>query len=126
MVVVSGPIRVGSIGVILIRLIRVIAMAGIQMIGVGHIPVVLVLRGFALVVVIAMLHIPVVRVWWLRWRAIQMARAGEVGMIKVRRGVAVIPVERSIGVIGMSAVGVVIENVVAMRVGVIAMIAVGI
>ena len=31
-VVVSGPIRVGNISVILIRRIRVIAMAGIQMI----------------------------------------------------------------------------------------------
>src|SRR4051812_16942345 len=101
-------------------------MARIQMIGVGHIPVVLVRGGLALVVVIPMLHIPVVRVRWLRWRAIQMARAGEVGMIKVRRGVAVIPMERSIDVIGMPAVGVVIERFVAMRIGVIAMIGVGI
>ena len=36
-VVVNGSIRVGNISVILIRRIRVIAMAGIQMIYVGHI-----------------------------------------------------------------------------------------
>ena len=41
-VVVSGPIRVGNISVILIPRIGVIAMAGIQMIDVGHIQVVVV------------------------------------------------------------------------------------
>ena len=111
---------------ILIRIIRVIAMAGIQMIGVRDIPVILVLRGVALVVVIAMLHIPVVRVWWVRWRAIQMAWAGEVGMIKVRRDVAVISMKRSIDVIGMPGVGVVIEREIAMRISVIAVVAVGV
>ena len=44
-VVVSGPIRVGNISVILISRIRVIAMAGIQMIDVGHIQVVVVRGG---------------------------------------------------------------------------------
>ena len=63
-VVVSGPIRVGNISVILIRRIRVIAMAGIQMIYVGHIQVVVVRGGRAVVDVIAMAHIPVVRVRW--------------------------------------------------------------
>jgi hypothetical protein len=43
-VVVGGAIRVGNISVILIRRIRVIAMAGIQMIDVEAIPVVVV-RG---------------------------------------------------------------------------------
>ena len=60
---------------ILIRRIRVIAMAGIQMIYVGHIEVIVVRRGIAIVVVIAMAHIPVVRVRWLLRRAIEMARA---------------------------------------------------
>ena len=123
-VVVSGPIRVGNISVILIRRIRVIAMAGIQMIDVGHIQVVVVRGGIAVVVVIAMAHIPVVRVRWVLNRAIQMARAGEVVVISVGGGVAVIPMERIIEVIGMPGVGVVIERVIAMRVGVIAMIAV--
>ena len=123
-VVVNGPIRVGNISVILIRRIRVIAMAGIQMIDVGHIQVVVVRGGIAVVVVIAMAHIPVVRVRWLLSRGIQMARAGEVVVISVGGGVAVIPMERIIEVIGMPGVGVVIESVIAMRVGVIAMIAV--
>ena len=109
-VVVSGSIRVGNISVILIRRIRVIAMAGIQMIYVGHIQVVVVRGGIAVVVVIAMAHIPVVRVRWLLNRAIQMARAGEVVVISVGGGVAVIPMERIIEVIGMPGVGVVIET----------------
>ena len=78
--------------------------------------------GIAVVVVIAMAHIPVVRVRWLLTRAIQMARAGEVVVISVGEGVAVIPMERIIEVIGMPGVGVVIETVIAMRVGVITMI----
>jgi len=125
-VVVSGPISVGDIGVVLIRRIRVIAMAGIQMIDVRHIQVVVVRGGVAVVVVIAMAHIPVVRVRWLLNRAIQMARAGEVVVISVRGGVAVISVERIIEVIGMPGVGVVIESLIAMRVAVIAMIEVGV
>ena len=44
-VVVNGPIRVGNISVILIRRIRVIAMAAVQMIYVGHIQVVVVRGG---------------------------------------------------------------------------------
>ena len=44
-VVVSGPIRVGNISVILIRRIYVIAMAGVQMIDVGHIQVIVVPGG---------------------------------------------------------------------------------
>jgi len=82
-VVVSAPIRVGNIRVILIPRIRVIAMAAIQMIWVGHISMVLVGRGFALVVVIPMLHIPEILVRWVLRRAIQMARPGRVGMILV-------------------------------------------
>jgi len=74
-VVVSGPIRVGNISVILIRRIRVIAMAGIQMIDVRHIQVVVMRGGVAVVVVIAMAHIPVVRVRRVLFRAVQMARA---------------------------------------------------
>ena len=125
-VVVSGLIRVGNVSVILIRVICVIAMAAIQMIYVGHIQVVLVLGGLALVVVIAMAHIPVVRVRRVLKRAIQMARAGEVVMISVGGGVAVIPMELDIEVIGMPGVGVVIEREITMRVGVIAMIGMGV
>ena len=117
-VVVNGPIRVGNISVILIRRIRVIAMAGIQVIGVGHIQVVVVRDGIVLVVVIAMAHIPVVRVRRVLRRAIQMARAGEVGMISVGGGVAVIRMEHIIDVIGMPGVGVIIERKIAMRVAV--------
>jgi len=69
-VVVNGPIRVGSISVILIGRIRVIAMAAVQVIGVGHIPVVVVRRSRAFVVVIAVLHVPVVPVRWLLRRGI--------------------------------------------------------
>ena len=107
-VVVSRPIRVGNISVILIRRIRVIAMAGIQMIDVGHIQVVVVRRVVALVVVVAMAHIPVVRVRWVLRRRIQMARAGrcrndqEWGLVS-----AVIRMERIIEVIGMPDVGVI-------------------
>jgi len=125
-VVVNGPIRVGNIGVVLIRRIRVIAMAGIQMIRVGHIEVVVVRRGIAVVVVIAMAHVPVVRVRRVLRRAIQVARAGEVVVISVGGGVGVIRMERRIGVIGMPGVGVVIEGEIAMPVSVIAVIAVGI
>ena len=113
-----------NIGVILIPRIRVIAMAGIQMISVGHIQVVVVRGGFALVVVIAMAHIPVVRVRWLLRRAIQMARAVEVGMISVGGCVGVIRMEHVIKVIRVPAVGVIVEREIAMRVGVIAMVAV--
>ena len=59
---------------------------------------------------IAMAHVPVVRVRWLLSRGIQMARAGDVVVISVGGGVAVIPMERSIEVIGMPGVGVVIER----------------
>ena len=98
-VVVSGPIRVRNIGVILIPRIRVIAMAGIQVISVGHIQVVVVRDGIVLVVVIAMAHIPVVLVRRVLRGAIQMARAGEVGMILVRSGVGVVRMERIIDVV---------------------------
>ena len=121
-VVVSRPIRVGNISVVLIRRIRVIAMAGIQMVDVGHIQVVVVRGGIAVVVVIAMAHVPVVRVRWVLFGRIQMARAGEVVVISVGGGVGVIPMERIIEVIGMPGVGVVIESVIAMRVAVIAVI----
>jgi hypothetical protein len=125
-VVVSGPIRVGRIVVILIGIICVIAMAAVQVICVGQITVVVVWWGCAFVVVIAMLHIPVVFVRWMLIRGIQMARAGEVGMITVGGCVSVIPMERIIEVIGMPAVGVIIERKIAMRVGVIAMVGVGV
>ena len=94
---------------ILVPRIRVIAMAGVQMICVRHIPVVLVRRGFALVVVIAMLHIPEVRVRRvLVWR-IEMARAGLIGMITVAGCVGVVRVERLILVVGMPVVDVISE-----------------
>ena len=75
-VVVSAHIRVGGIRVILIGIIRVIAMAAVQMIRVRHIPVILVGGGYAAVVVIAMLHIPEVPVRWVLIWSIDMARAG--------------------------------------------------
>lgn len=74
-VVVSGSIRMRSISVILIPRICVIAMAVVQMIWVGHVPVVLVRGGFALVVVIAMLHIPVIAVRRVLVGSIEMAHA---------------------------------------------------
>lgn len=123
-VVVSVPIRVGSIGVILIRAICVIAMAVVQMICVRYIPVVLVRGRFAIVVVIAMPHIPEVLVRRFIVRAIEMPRAGLVGMITVGRGIAVIPMEEIIGVIGMSAVDVIIEREIPMPIAVIAMVGV--
>ena len=83
---------------------------------------VVVRRGVAVVVVIAMAHIPMVRVRWLLNRAIQMARAGEVVVIRVGGSVAVISMERIIEVIGMPGVGVVVERLIAMRVAVIAVI----
>jgi hypothetical protein len=125
-VVVSGPVRVRNISVILIGRIRVIAMAGIQVIRVGHIQVIVVRGGIAVVVVIAMAHIPVVRVRRVLNRAIEMARAADVGMILVGGCIAVIRMERNIKVIGMPGVGVVIETAIAMHVGMIAMIEVGI
>ena len=82
-VVVSGSIAVGRVSVILVGVICVIAMAGIQMVRVGHIPVILVRRSDAIVVVIAMLHIPEVPVRRVLVRRIEMARAGLVGMITV-------------------------------------------
>ena len=82
--------------------------------------------GLAVVVVIAMAHIPVVLVRWVLRGAIQMARAGEVRMIRVSAGVNVIRMERLIGVVGVSAVGVIIEGEIAMRVSVIAMVGVGV
>lgn len=125
-VIVNGPIRVWKISVILIPRICVIAMVVVQMIYVGHIEVVVVRDGIVLVVVIAMAHIPVVRVRRLLRRAIQMARAGEIGMIGVGGCVGVIRMERIIGVIGMPGVGVIIEPEIAMDVVVIAMVAVGV
>jgi hypothetical protein len=62
-----------------------------------------------LIVVIAVCRVPVVPVRWVLRRGIQMARAGAVGMIRVRGGVAVIPMELIIEVIGMPGVGVVSE-----------------
>ena len=84
------------------------------------------MRGGVPIAAIAMAHIPVVRVRWMLNRGIQMARAGEVVVISVGGGVAVISMERIIEVIGMPGVGVVIERVIAMRVGVIAIIGVGV
>ena len=74
-VVVSALICVGNVSVILISRIAMVAMATVQMVRVGHISVILVRGGFALVVVIAMLHIPEVAVRWLLRRGIEMARA---------------------------------------------------
>ena len=123
-VVVSAPIRVGNIRVILIPRIRVIAMAVVQMIRVGHIPMVLVRRGFVLVLVISMLHIPEVLVRRVLRRAVQMARPGGVGMILVGGCVGVIRMEHVIEVIRVPAVRVIVEREIAMRVAVIAMVAV--
>ena len=125
-VVVSGSIRVGNISVILIRRVDVIAMAIVQMICVGHIYMVVVRRGEAVVVVIAMAHIPVVFVRWVLRGAIQMARTGEVGMISVGGCVGVVCMEHIIEVITVTGVGVIVEGEVAMRVGVIAMVAVAV
>jgi len=103
-------IRVGNISVILIRRIAMVAMTAVQMIRVGHIAVVLVRGCFALVVVIAMLHIPEIPVRRLLRRAVQVARAGGVGMISVGGCVAVIRMEHIIGVIGVPAVGVMVND----------------
>lgn len=69
-IVVSGPIRVRNISVVLIGRICVIAMAAVQMVRVGHVAMVLVRGRFALVNVIAMLHIPEVLVRRVLRRAI--------------------------------------------------------
>jgi hypothetical protein len=124
-IVVGGPVRVGRIRVILISEICVIAMTGVQVIRVRHIPVILVRGGFALVVVIAMLHIPEVFMRLLG-RAIQMAGAGLIGMILVGPYVAVVRVKGIIEVIGMLAVGVIVEREIAVCVGVIAVVEVGV
>ena len=95
------------------------------MIDVGRIQVVVVRWGIAVVVVIAMAHVPVVRVRRMLFRAIQMARAREVVVVSVGGGVGVIGMEHGIGVIGMPEVGVVVERRrIAMHVTVIAMVAV--
>ena len=78
MVVVGGAIRMRNIGVVLIPRVCVIAVAAVQVIGVGHIAMVLVRGVFSLVVVIAMLDIPEVLVRRMLRRAIQMARAGSI------------------------------------------------
>jgi hypothetical protein len=125
-VVVRGPVGVGNVSVILVRGIGVIAMPGVQMIRVGHIQVVMVRRGLGLVVVIAMLHIPVVPVRRLLRRGIQVARTGKVGVIGVGGCVGVVSMERIIEVIGMPGVGVISKREIAVRVGVIAMVAVAV
>ena len=121
-VVVSRPIRVGNVGVILIPGIRVIAMAAVQVIRVRHIPMVLVRGRLALIVVIAMLHIPEVLVRRVLRRAIQMARAGRIGMILVGSSVCVVRMERRVEVVGMPGVRVIVEREIAMCVGVIAVV----
>ena len=81
-VVVSGPIRVRNIRVILVARICVIAMVVVEVVAIGHIQMVVVL---GLVEVIPMPHIPEVPVRRLLGRVIQVARAGEIGMIRVGR-----------------------------------------
>ena len=125
-VVVSGPIGMGNIRVVLIPRICVIAMASVQMIWIGYIAMVLVRRGFALVIVIAVLHIPEVLVRRLLRRGIQMTGARHVGMIGVWDCVCVVRMERIVEVIGVPAVGVIVEREIAVRVVVIAMVAVAV
>ena len=95
---------------ILIPRIDVIAMAVVQMVSVGHIRVVVVRGGCVLVLVIAMLHIPVILMRWLLSRAIGVARAGQIGVIRIGGVVAVIGMERSVEVISVAGVGVVVER----------------
>jgi hypothetical protein len=120
-------IRVGNIRVILIvPLICVIAMVVVEMIRVRDIPVVIVRRGGVFVVVIAMLHIPVVPVRWMLVGRIEVAGAGRIAIVGVIGRVGVVLVQHPIEVIGMPGVGVVIEQEIAVNVGVITVVGVGV
>lgn len=79
---VNAPICMRTVSVILIGPgICVIAMVVVEMIRVGHIPVVVVRWDCVFVVVIAMLHIPVVAMRRVLIRGIQVARACVIEMI---------------------------------------------
>jgi hypothetical protein len=130
--VVVVTVRMRLIGMRIVEVILiaphilVIAMVVVEMIRVRDIPVVIVRRGGVFVVVIAMLHIPVVPVRWMLVGRIEVAGAGRIAIVGVIGRVGVVLVQHPIEVIGMPGVGVVIEQEIAVNVGVITVVGVGV